>query len=143
MARAEEFRHVRATRATSEPHNPPVYSNFQTVESRPENTNEVRRSEMWRTRSEDGRGEILVEVLLAGHTAGELMVDNGTWDEDQRKRMSELVADMSRKKELAACLRRDCRYRALLKIWLWFHVPLTVALLVTLVIHVTIVFFYW
>ena len=71
------------------------------------------------------------------------LVDNGSWDDDQRARVSELVADMSRKKELAACLRRDCRYRALLKIWLWFHVPLTVALLVTLVIHVTIVFFYW
>ena len=71
------------------------------------------------------------------------LVDGGSWDEEQSKRMSELVADLARKRELAAALRRDCRYRALLKIWLWFHVPLTVALLVTIMIHVTLVFFYW
>ena len=69
--------------------------------------------------------------------------DNGNWGEEERKRVSELVADMSRKRELAACLRRDCRYRALLSLWLWFHVPLTVALIVTLIIHVVLVFFYW
>ncbi len=69
--------------------------------------------------------------------------DNGNWGEEERKRVSELVADMSRKRELAACLRRDGRYRALLSLWLWFHVPLTVALIVTLIIHVVLVFFYW
>ncbi|MEM9062353.1 MAG: hypothetical protein AAGD13_17985 [Pseudomonadota bacterium] len=71
------------------------------------------------------------------------MVDQGDWNEEQRKRVSELVADLSRKRELAACLRRDGRYRGLLTLWLWFHVPLTVALLVTLIIHVVLVFFYW
>ncbi|MEL6997682.1 MAG: hypothetical protein ACFB03_20730 [Paracoccaceae bacterium] len=71
------------------------------------------------------------------------VADQGDWGEDERKRISELVADMSRKRELAACLRRDGRYRALLSLWLWFHVPITVALLVTLIIHVVLVFFYW
>lgn len=71
------------------------------------------------------------------------LVDHRDWGEEERKRVSELVADMARKRELAACLRRDGRYRALLSMWLWFHVPLTVALLVTMVIHVVLVFFYW
>lgn len=71
------------------------------------------------------------------------VIHEGNWDEDQRKRMAELVADLSRKRELAACLRRDARYRALLRLWLWFHVPLTVALIITLIIHVVLVFFYW
>jgi hypothetical protein len=71
------------------------------------------------------------------------LVDHRDWNEDERQRISELVADMARKRELAACLRRDGRYRAMLSLWLWFHVPLTVALLVTMVIHVTLVFFYW
>jgi hypothetical protein len=71
------------------------------------------------------------------------LVDHRDWNEEERKRVSELVADMARKRELAACLRRDGRYRALLSLWLWFHVPLTVALLATLIIHVILVFFYW
>ncbi|MEM1298133.1 MAG: hypothetical protein AAGH68_02555 [Pseudomonadota bacterium] len=71
------------------------------------------------------------------------LIDSGSYDEDVRKRLTDLVADLARKREVAACLRRDARYRAMLKIWLWFHVPLTAALVVTLIAHVTLVFFYW
>lgn len=58
-------------------------------------------------------------------------------------RIEELVADLTRKAEVAACLRRDTRYRALLTLWLWIHVPITVALLATLMSHIMLVFFYW
>jgi len=61
----------------------------------------------------------------------------------ERQRIADLIRDLARKEQLAACLRRDGRYRALLSIWLWVHVPLTLALIVTLFAHVGLVFFYW
>ena len=64
-------------------------------------------------------------------------------DGSEAARVEELVADLSRKAEVADCLRRDIRYRALLTLWLWIHVPITIALLVTLLSHITLVFFYW
>lgn len=64
-------------------------------------------------------------------------------DGSDAARIGEVVADLNRKTEVAACLRRDTRYRALLTLWLWIHVPVTVALLVTLISHITLVFFYW
>jgi hypothetical protein len=35
------------------------------------------------------------------------------------------------------------RIRALLEIWLFVHIPLTIALVAALVAHVVSVFFYW
>lgn len=64
-------------------------------------------------------------------------------DADVGPRVADLVADLTRKAEVAACLRRDTRYRALLTLWLWIHIPVTVALLVTLISHIVLVFFYW
>jgi len=40
-------------------------------------------------------------------------------------------------------LRRQMRLRALLEVWLFVHVPLTVALLAALTAHIVSVFFYW
>jgi hypothetical protein len=40
-------------------------------------------------------------------------------------------------------IRRQMRTKAMLEIWLWFHVPLTIALLAALTAHVISVFFYW
>ena len=71
------------------------------------------------------------------------LIDKGDFDADVRRRLTEVMGDLARKREVAACLRRDARYRALLKIWLWLHIPLTSALLVALIAHVTLVFFYW
>ena len=58
-------------------------------------------------------------------------------------RIAELVGDLTRKAEVASSLRRDTRYRALLTLWLWLHVPMTMALVVTLIGHITLVFYYW
>lgn len=71
------------------------------------------------------------------------LVDHGRFSDEERRRLMELMRDLARKRELAAGLRRDGRHRALLQIWLWVHVPLTSALLVTLLAHVVLVFFYW
>jgi hypothetical protein len=40
-------------------------------------------------------------------------------------------------------IRRHLRIRALLEIWLYFHVPLTFALIAALAAHILSVFFYW
>lgn len=58
-------------------------------------------------------------------------------------RVADLIANLTRKADVAACLRRDTRYRALLTLWLWLHVPITLALIVTVISHITLVFFYW
>ncbi|MEM1277963.1 MAG: hypothetical protein AAGH74_15675 [Pseudomonadota bacterium] len=64
-------------------------------------------------------------------------------DVDLAPRVASLLEDLKRKVEVCACLRRDTRYRALLTLWLWVHIPVTVALLVALISHIVLVFFYW
>ncbi len=54
-----------------------------------------------------------------------------------------LTTLLSRKVEFLATARRDVRYKALMDIWLYIHVPLTIALLAALVTHIVSVFFYW
>jgi hypothetical protein len=47
------------------------------------------------------------------------------------------------KKQLLARARRDVGYKAMMDIWLYFHVPLSFALLAALLAHVISIFFYW
>lgn len=48
-----------------------------------------------------------------------------------------------KKHELLQRARKDMRYKALMDLWLYVHVPLAVALLVALAAHVVSVFVYW
>lgn len=50
---------------------------------------------------------------------------------------------LERKLAMLARVRRHLRYKALLEIWLYVHVPLTFALLAALIAHIVSVFFYW
>jgi hypothetical protein len=50
---------------------------------------------------------------------------------------------MTRKSALVDRVRRDLRYRALLEVWLYAHVPLAFALLAALIAHVVSVFYFW
>lgn len=54
-----------------------------------------------------------------------------------------LLFNFSTKQTLLRRVRRDVQVRALLKIWLYFHVPLSFALLAALITHIIVVFFYW
>ena len=54
-----------------------------------------------------------------------------------------MAALLSRKCELLARARQDVRYQALMRVWLFIHLPFTFALLVALTTHVVSVFFYW
>ncbi len=58
-------------------------------------------------------------------------------------RTQSLLFNFSTKQTLLRRVRRDVQIRALLKIWLYVHVPLSFALLAALITHVIVVFFYW
>jgi hypothetical protein len=55
----------------------------------------------------------------------------------------QLLTAMTQKSVMIDQLRRDRRYRAILEIWLVAHVPLSFALLATLIAHVVSVFYFW
>lgn len=55
----------------------------------------------------------------------------------------QLVSAMTRKSALIDRVRRHLRYRALLEVWLYAHVPLSFALLAALIAHVVSVFYFW
>jgi hypothetical protein len=55
----------------------------------------------------------------------------------------EVYTLLLQKNGLLARARRDVRYKARLDLWLYFHVPLSIALLAALAAHVLSVFIYW
>jgi hypothetical protein len=57
--------------------------------------------------------------------------------------LGELLDAFGRRQVLLRHLREDARLAALLRIWLFLHVPLTAALLAALLVHVITVFLYW
>lgn len=50
---------------------------------------------------------------------------------------------LERKQAMLTRLRRHLRLRAMLEVWLYIHVPATIALLAALLAHIVSVFFYW
>lgn len=54
-----------------------------------------------------------------------------------------LVSMLCRRQAVLRRLRRDIRLHAWLRVWLYLHVPLTLALLAALVVHVVTTFIYW
>lgn len=59
---------------------------------------------------------------------------------EQVRRLLDLITS---KKALATRVQQDRKYHALMKLWLYLHVPLSIALLAALIAHVISVFFYW
>ena len=57
--------------------------------------------------------------------------------------LQQLIVLLCRRQAVVRRLRRDIRLHGWLKIWLYFHVPMTVALLFALVVHIVVTFFYW
>lgn len=55
----------------------------------------------------------------------------------------QLVGALARKSALLDRARRDVRLRTLIEAWLFFHVPLSFALLAALIAHVVSVFYFW
>ncbi|MDJ0652954.1 MAG: hypothetical protein QNJ40_02290 [Xanthomonadales bacterium] len=61
----------------------------------------------------------------------------------ESERLRQLLDVLHRKKALASKVAKDVQYQALMDIWLYFHVPITFALIGALTAHVVSVFFYW
>ncbi len=62
---------------------------------------------------------------------------------DKFDRVRHLLETTARKKTLLKRIRRDIQLKAILQLWLYIHVPLSIALLASLLIHITSVFWYW
>ena len=60
-----------------------------------------------------------------------------------QQRNHDLYSLMLRKQKLVNRARDDVRFKAMLDLWLYAHVPLSFALLAALLAHIISVFFYW
>ena len=57
--------------------------------------------------------------------------------------LQKLLQAIADRKKLIAKVNQDITLRARLNVWLYLHVPLSVALLAALVVHIFAVYFYW
>ncbi len=57
--------------------------------------------------------------------------------------LEELLSVLCRRQTILRRLRKDIRLQGWLQIWLYIHVPLTIALLGALAVHIITTFFYW
>jgi hypothetical protein len=57
--------------------------------------------------------------------------------------LQELVIVLCRRQAVLRRIRRDVRLHAALKAWLYVHVPLSIALLGALLVHIVVTFIYW
>lgn len=64
-------------------------------------------------------------------------------DDKASEALRKLIDLLSRKKSLATRVARDIQFQSLMEIWLYFHVPLSMALLAALTGHIVSVLFYW
>jgi hypothetical protein len=67
----------------------------------------------------------------------------GKASDSQSEALRKLIDLLSRKKALASKVGRDMQLQSLMEIWLYFHVPVSFALLAALTAHIIVVFFYW
>jgi len=64
-------------------------------------------------------------------------------DAETAAKMTELSGLLRNKRKLLERLREDIRLQAMLEVWLYIHVPLSVGLLAAVVVHIITVFLYW
>ena len=62
---------------------------------------------------------------------------------DQLKSFDDLYIIMVQKETLVKQARRDVMYRARMAIWLYLHVPFSIAFLAALVAHIVAIFYFW
>lgn len=79
----------------------------------------------------------------ARDAAAQLRALGPTLSQEQVQINQQLVSELTRKSALLDRIRMDLRLKALLRLWLLFHVPLSFALLAAVIAHVVSVFYYW
>ncbi len=57
--------------------------------------------------------------------------------------LQHMLSMLCRRQALLRRIRKDIQFQSLMKVWLLFHIPLSVALLFALAIHILSVFYYW
>lgn len=57
--------------------------------------------------------------------------------------LQELIVLLCRRQAVLRRIRRDIRLNAALKAWLYIHVPLSIALIGALIVHIAVSFIYW
>jgi hypothetical protein len=83
----------------------------------------------------------LTELPVVDHgVAGQII---GEIKPDEKEDAITLLGLMDHRADLARTLLEQARIKALLRIWLYVHVPVSVALCVSLAIHIFSVFFFW
>ncbi len=75
-------------------------------------------------------------------TLARSFVEHSTSKEHDSQRR-QLLTRLMRKEDLLKRIRRDVQLRCLLKVWLYVHIPFSIAALAALVTHVVTVFYYW
>ncbi len=73
-------------------------------------------------------------MFMAAQLAG------SSQDNENAQKLLDLIAH---RRDLTSRINRDIRLHAQMQIWLYFHVPLTFALLAALLAHILSVFIYW
>ena len=66
-----------------------------------------------------------------------------TRDAKETTALRHLMSLTARRQDLLRRVRRDVQMQGLLQAWLYVHVPLSIAVLFALVIHIVVVFWYW
>ena len=95
-----------------------------------------------------GENEI-TRVDIVANTNQQTVIDYVAKRVPRGKRVQEtellikLLDVLTRRQQLLRNLRQSLHLQVRIKIWLLFHIPVTVALLVSLTIHIVSVFFYW
>jgi len=85
-----------------------------------------------------------VKAFCPTHAACDVLMHAGVHLTPEQARINgQLLSEMTRKSTLIDRVRRDMRFRALMRIWLYMHVPLSFALLAALIAHILSVFYYW
>jgi hypothetical protein len=62
---------------------------------------------------------------------------------DEAAHLQELLTRLCRRQSLLRKIRKDIQLQGWMQVWLFVHIPLTIALLFALAIHIMSVFFYW
>ncbi len=57
--------------------------------------------------------------------------------------LRELLTVMGRRQTLIRRLNRDIQLQARMRVWLYLHIPLSIALLIALIVHIISTFLYW
>jgi len=89
-----------------------------------------------REQTQSNAGQALVIDVLANRLS---QISGG----DEAGAIQALLANFATKQTLLKRIRRDIQIRAILKIWLFVHVPISFALLAALITHIIVVFLYW